>query len=136
VQALRVVKKGQALATVPAWENAEVASYMSTPVLVGQRLVGHSHKKKGQFFALDAATGKTIWLSEGRQGENAALLAGGGAVFALTTDSELLVIDPEAPAFKVLKRYPVASSPVWAHPVLLPEGVLVKDAASLALLRF
>ena len=50
---------------------------MSTPVLEGRPLYGLSHRKKGQLFCLDAATGKTVWLSEGRQGDNAALVAAG-----------------------------------------------------------
>ena len=136
LRAVRVVRKGTAYAAEPVWENAEVANYMSTPVVVGDRVCGLSHKKKGQLFCLDAATGKTLWLSEGRQGENAAILAGGGALYALTTDSELLVLDPAAATFVPKRRYRVASSPVWAHPVLLADGVLVKDARSLALLRF
>jgi outer membrane protein assembly factor BamB len=136
VRALRVVKKGATFVAEPVWENAEVANYMSTPVVVGDRVCGLSHKKKGQFFCLDAATGKTLWLSEARQGENAAILAGGGALYALTTDSELLVADPAAAAFTLKKRYRVASSAVWAHPVLLADGVLVKDFENLALLRF
>ncbi len=136
VRALRVVKKGATFVAEPVWENAEVAQYMSTSVVVGQRVCGLSHKKKGQFFCLDLATGKTVWLSEGRQGENAAVLAAGGTLYALTTDSELLVADPAAAAFALKKRYTVASSAVWAHPVVLADGVLVKDVESLALLRF
>jgi len=46
-------------------------------VLDGGRLYGLSHRKRGQFFCLDAATGKTAWLSDGRQGENAAMVAAG-----------------------------------------------------------
>jgi outer membrane protein assembly factor BamB len=136
VRALRVVKKGAAYAAEPVWENTEVGNYMSTPVVVGDRVCGLSNRKKGQLFCLDAATGRTLWLSEGRQGESASILAGGGALYALTTDSELLVIDPAAAAFTLKKRYAVATSPVWSHPVLLADGVLVKDASSLALLRF
>ena len=136
VKAARIVKTGPALAVQPVWENAEVASYMSSPVVAGDRVYGLSHKKKGQFYCLDAVTGKTIWLSEGRQGENAALLSGGGALFLLTTESELLVASTVSPAFSVLKRYTVAASPTWAHPVVLGEGVLVKDADSLAFLKF
>jgi outer membrane protein assembly factor BamB len=136
LRALRVVKKGAAYATEPVWENAEVANYMSTAVLAGDRVCGHSHKKKGQLFCLDAATGKTVWLSEGRQGENASILAGGGLLYALTTDSDLLVADPAAPAYALKKRWSVASSAVWAHPVVLADGVLVKDVENLARLRF
>jgi outer membrane protein assembly factor BamB len=136
VKAARVVRKGAAFAAEPAWENAEVASYLSSPVLVGGRLCGLSHRRRGQFFCLDAATGKTLWLSEGRQGENAALVTGGGLLYALTTDSELVIADPAAASFGVLRRYDVAESPTWAHPVVLPDGVLVKDAETLALLEF
>ena len=136
VKAVRIVRSGAAFAAQPVWENAEVASYMSSPVVAGDRVYGLSHKKKGQFYCLDALTGKTIWLSEGRQGDNAALLAGGGALFLLTTESELLVANAAGASFSVLKRYSVAASPTWAHPVVLGEGVLVKDAESLAFLKF
>ena len=136
VKAVRIVKTGTALVAQPVWENAEVASYMSSPVLAGDRVYGLSHKKKGQFYCLDAVTGKTIWLSEGRQGDNAALLAGGGALFLLTTESELLVANPVAPSFSVLKRYSVATSPTWAHPVVLGDGVVVKDLETLTFLKF
>ena len=136
VKAVRIVKTGTALVAQPVWENAEVASYMSSPVLTGDRVYGLSHKKKGQFYCLDAVTGKTIWLSEGRQGDNAALLAGGGALFLLTTESELLVANPVAPSFSVLKRYSVATSPTWAHPVVLGDGVVVKDLETLTFLKF
>lgn len=136
MQAVRITRSATGFVAQPVWENPEVANYMSSPVLVGDRLYGLSHKRKGQFYCLEALTGKTIWLSEARQGENASLLAGGGALFVLTTDSELLIARPEGAAFSVLKRYPVAASPTWAHPVVLAEGVLVKDAESLAFLKF
>ena len=47
-----------------------------------------------------------------------------------------LVAKPDGATFAVLKRYTVAPSPTWAHPVVLGDGVLVKDAESLALLKF
>ena len=92
--------------------------------------------RSGQLFCLDAATGKVVWLSEGRLGDNAALVAGGGAVFALTTEADLLVLPQKGDAFAPARRYRVAPSPTWAHPVVTGEGVLVKDRDSLAYLRF
>jgi hypothetical protein len=35
-------------------------------------------------------------------------------------------------AFDVVKRYKVAESAVWAHPVPAGRGVLIKDADTLA----
>lgn len=136
VRALRVVPKGTGLGTEPRWENAEVSAYMSTPVVEGGRVYGLSQRKRGQLYCLDAATGRTIWLSDGRQGENAALVAGGGHVFALTTDGELLLFPQQGSAFATARRWRVAQSATWAHPVLTGEGVLVKDRSHLALLKF
>jgi outer membrane protein assembly factor BamB len=137
VQALRVVaSKGGGWSAQTVWENPDVSLYMSSPVLVRGRLYGFSHRRKGQLFCLDAATGRTIWLSEGRQGDNASLVAAGGAMLALTTEGELLVFEADAATFKVAKRYTVASTPTWAHLAVVADGVLVKDERSLAYLRF
>jgi outer membrane protein assembly factor BamB len=106
---------------------------MSTPVLEGGVLYGLSHKQKGQLFALDAASGKTLWLSEGRVGDNAALVALGPALLALTTDAALIVARPDPKAYSVLRTYTVADTPTWAHPAPAPGGILVKDRESLAL---
>lgn len=136
LRAVRVVRRGAALKVDPLWENTEVSAYMSTPVLVGGRLYGLSHRKKGQFFSVDAATGVTQWLSPGRVGENAAVLAGAGMLFLLTSDAELIVAAQGGRAFEAVKRYDLGTSPTWAHPVILGQGVLVKDADSLTFLRF
>jgi outer membrane protein assembly factor BamB len=136
VKAVKIGRRGAAWAVTPLWENAEVASYMSTPVLVNGRLFGLSHRRKGQLFCLDAATGRTVWLAEGRQGDNAALVAAAGAVLALTTEGQLLVIDPAAPTFTVRRRYTAADDATWAHLAVVEDGVLVKDAQTLSFLKF
>lgn len=134
--ALRVTQRGGTWSATPAWENADVAAYMSSPVAAGGRICGLSHRKRGQLFCLDAATGTTAWLSDGRAAENAALVAAGSNLLVLTTEGELLLVDPSGPAFQLLRRWPVAASATWAHPAVTPEGVLVKDEGSLAFLRF
>ena len=136
LRAIRVARGATGWTTEPLWESADVAAYMSTPVLEGGRIYGLSHRKKGQMFCLDASTGKAIWLSEGRLGDNAALVAGGGRVFALTTEADLLVLPQKGDTFAPARRYRVAPSPTWAHPIVTGEGVLVKDRDSLAYLRF
>lgn len=35
--------------------------------------------------------------------------------------------------FEPLRKYTVADSPTWAHPVILDRGILIKDATTLAL---
>jgi outer membrane protein assembly factor BamB len=133
--AVRPVKQGQAFALETVWTNPDVSNYLSTAVLDGGRLYGLSHKKKGQWFCVDAKTGKTLWLSEGRAAENAAVLAAGGALFLLDTAGTMTVAAADASAFRPLRTWKVAESATWAHPVVMDGGVLVKDVDTLAFLR-
>ena len=71
VDRYRIEKQDDEWETDKTWENKEVSLYMSSPVADGERLFGFSHRHKGQFFAMDLTTGKTLWTSEGRLGDNA-----------------------------------------------------------------
>jgi hypothetical protein len=42
--------------------------------------VGLTQRNKGQFFAVELASGKTLWASDGRMGDYAALMVAGGLV--------------------------------------------------------
>ena len=134
--AARPARKGADWTAATVWTNRDVASYLSTPVLVHGRIYGLSHRKKGQWFCVDAASGRTLWLSDGRQAESAAIVAAAGALFLLGTDAALTVAAPDAAGFRPLRTWTVASSATWAHPIVLDAGILVKDADSLAFLRF
>jgi outer membrane protein assembly factor BamB len=136
VTALRPVKRGNVWAADEAWQNKDASLYMNSPLLRGNLLFGFSHRNKGQYFCIDVKSGKTLWSGDGRQGENAALLLVGDLIFALNNDAELSIFPATATLQPPIKKYKVADSPTWAHPVLLPGRVLVKDANTLALWSF
>ena len=133
VAALTVTKQNNQWATEKLWENADVSLYMSDAVIVGDTLVGFSQRNSGQFFGLDARTGKTLWTSDGRQATNAAIVVAGDLWFALKDDAELIVARKSASAFEPLRRYTVANSATWAQPVISGHRVFVKDVSTLAL---
>ena len=116
----------------PVWQNADVPMYMSTPVESGGYLFGLTHHGRGQFFCLDQRTGKTMWTTKGREGENASFVTSGGLVMAMTTEGELVVLRSNAKAFEPVKRYTLAESAVWAYPALVGGGIVVKDVDTLA----
>ncbi len=120
--------------TETVWQNKEVSMYMNSPVISGNLLFGMSHKNKGQFFCVDAATGKTLWTGDPRQGENAAMLIAGDTIFSLTNNGELIVTSVATKGATVVKKYKVADSETWAHPAIIGKRILVKDQNSLALL--
>ena len=133
--ALKVGEQGGKWEIGARWANDSEVMYMSSPVLVGNRMFGLSHKRKGQLFCMDAATGKTIWANEGRTGQNAALIRAGKHILCYTTDGALIVLDAEADTYKPLKTYQLSESAIWAHPAMLRDGMVVKDATHLTLWR-
>lgn len=118
------------------WENKDISMYMSSPILDGDYLYGMSHKRKGQFFCLNAKTGATLWTSEGREGDNAAFVMTASGIFILSDDAVLTLVKPNEAKYEILKKYTVAQSPTWAHPVLVGNHLLIKDQNSLALWSF
>lgn len=131
VTAVRIARKTDQWVASPAWKNEQVSMYMSSPVINRTTLYGLSHRNRGQFFALDLATGKTLWTTPGRQGENASLIAAGSLLLLSTTNAELIVARPNPAKFEEIRRYTVADSAVWAHPALAPRALLVKDVDKL-----
>lgn len=128
----RVSKKGAAFAATELWHNAELPMYMSTPVADGSYIYGFGHRRKGQLFCLDAKTGRAMWTTEGRGGDNAAIQRAGDNLLVLSTDGTLTVVKRSPDAFQELRRYKVAESATWAHPVLLGREIVIRDADSLA----
>ncbi|HYG81258.1 MAG TPA: PQQ-binding-like beta-propeller repeat protein [Pyrinomonadaceae bacterium] len=132
ITAVRPARRGAAMTAEVVWNNKENELYMNSPVLEGNLLFGMSARKKGQFFCLDAETGKTLWQGPGRMGENAAILNAGAVLFFLTNDATLIVAPASGKEYAPLAQYTVAASPTWAHPVVAGNRIFVKDETTLA----
>ena len=131
--AFTVTRRNNQWVTETTWENADVPMRLSNGVVASDRLFGLSTKNMGQYFSVDARTGKTLWLSEGRQAGNVAIETGGDLIFSLEDDGELLVIRNSATAFEPLRRYKVAETATWTQPAISGNRIFVKDVSSLTL---
>lgn len=132
LSAIRLEKQGGAFVPSEVWNNKENMMYLNSPVVEGNKLFGMSSLKKGQFFAIDLDTGKTLWQGPGRMGENAAILnLGGKVLLLLTNEANLIVLPTDAKEFTPVAQYSVADSPTWAHPVVMGNRILVKDLTTL-----
>lgn len=129
--ALRVTRTGTRWTTAPAWRNEDVPMYMSTPAVSGTAVYGLSTRNRGHFFAIDAATGKTLWTTPGRQAENASIVRAGEYLLMGTTNSELVVVRANPARFEEVRRYTVADSAMWAHPAFAGRTIIVKDVDKL-----
>ena len=133
VTGFRVANRGGSWSFEDVWTNNDVTMDMSTGVLIGNSIYGFSPRNSGQFFAIDANTGQTQWLSEPRQGDNAAIVRAGELWFALETDAELVVARANPKQHEIVKRYTVAEAATWAQPVLSGNRVFIKDVTNISL---
>lgn len=130
-RAFKITRAGAAWTAAEVWKNADVTMYMSSPVAGDGLIYGLSAKRKGQFVALDAATGATKWASEGREGEQASVLLAPGHVLFLTNTGALVVAKRTAAGFQEEKRYDISDTETWTTPVFLGGAILVRDSATL-----
>jgi outer membrane protein assembly factor BamB len=134
--AVRPTLDGETWKAEELWRNDDFSNELSSPVLESGRVFGLAPTKKGQLFAVDASTGKTVWSTGGRDAENAALLTGSGAVLALTSEGELWVLDASADSLTRLAEYQVSEGDsTWAHPAVADDRILIKAGDSLTLWR-
>jgi outer membrane protein assembly factor BamB len=132
IMAIRPSEKNGKWSTETVWHNSDVSLYMSSPVLASGLLFGFSQYKRGQLFCVDPHTGATRWTGPPRQGDNAAVLVSGDQLILLKDNGDLVIARVTGSGLEAQRQYTVADSPTWAHPLVLPNGVVIKDALTLA----
>jgi outer membrane protein assembly factor BamB len=133
LRAFRITRGGAGFEVAEAWSNPGVSLYMSSPVIAGDSLVAFATQKKGQLMVLDPVTGTVTWSAEGRQGENAFLVANGSTALVFLSTGELEVANVTGGRAEIAARYDLADSEVWSHPVVLERHLLTKDRSHVRL---
>ena len=126
-KAVKIEKSGDAFAAKELWANAELGTGFNTPVLKDGFLYGFSDK--GNLYCMDAKTGKTCWTDATKRGQGnfAAVLDAGACLFALPSNSELVVFKPGDKEFSELAKIKVSETPTYATPVLAGKRIFVRD---------
>jgi outer membrane protein assembly factor BamB len=109
------------------WSNPQTPMFMSSPVLIAGTIYGLTTRSLGQFVAIDAISGKTLWRTKGREGENASILGSRSWLLASTTDGNLVVARANPEKYEEVRRYQISESAVWAHPAITDGSIIVKD---------
>jgi outer membrane protein assembly factor BamB len=133
LMAFRPTQKDGTWVTETLWQTSDVTFYLSNPVVVGDTVFGFSQRDRGQYFAVDAKTGKVLWVGPPRQATSAAVVKAGELLFLLNDNAELIVARASQAAFEPLKRYTITDSATWAQPTVSGRRIFVKDVSSLTL---
>ena len=131
--AFAVARRAGQWSTEQIWENAELPLRYTTPVVAGDMLFGLSSRNAGQYLAMDAKTGKTLWTSDGRQAAHASVARSGDLLFSLESDGELVIARNSQTGFEPVRKYKVSANETWAQPAISGNRVFVKDVTSLTL---
>ncbi|MGB7220594.1 MAG: PQQ-binding-like beta-propeller repeat protein [Vicinamibacterales bacterium] len=131
--AFTVARTNNQWTTTNAWESADAPLRLSNALVVGDAVFGLTSRNMGQYFSLDAKTGKTLWTSDPRQAAQAAIVRAGNVVMSLQDDGNLVVFRSGPAAFETLKKYKVAEAETWTQPALSGNRIFVKDVSTLAL---
>ena len=118
------------------WRNAEVTMYTVSPVFADHTIYGMSNKRRGHFVALDAENGTVKWATQGRDGNHASILQTTDHLLFLTDAGVLIVARRTPEGFNEEKRYELGTNATWSLPVLLPDGLLVREANGLVRLHW
>jgi outer membrane protein assembly factor BamB len=133
---LQVNRQNDSWTAEKAWTITELTMRFSSPVQKGNLVFGFSNRTSGIFFCVDADTGKTLWTSDPRQGDNAVVMISGDLLFLLKDNAELVVARATGSGFQPLHTYEVASSSTYASPLMLPKGIVIKDNTTLSYLAW
>jgi hypothetical protein len=122
--------------TEKVWQISELTMRFRSQVEKGNLIFGFSNRTSRIFFCVDAESGKTLWTSPPRQGDNAVILISGDLLFLLKDSSELIAARASGTGFEPLHRYEVADSSTYATPLMLAKGIAIKDNTTLSFLSW
>jgi outer membrane protein assembly factor BamB len=133
---VQVDKQGNSWTTEKVWQISELTMRFSSPVQKGNLVFGFTNRNGGMFFCVDAESGKTLWTSDPKQGDNAVIYISGELLFLLKNNADLIVARATGSGFEPLRTYHVAESATYANPLMLAKGILIKDDTMLSSLSW
>lgn len=131
--AAKIEKQGDGFAAKTLWSNPDLAVQFNTPVLKDGLLFGLSDRNN--LFCINAENGQTAWTNSDARGSRGfgSIVDAGSCLAALANDSELVVFKPDGNAYSEVKRYKVAETITYAHPVIAGKRIFIKDQEALTM---
>ena len=128
-KAIKVEKQGDSFVTKEIWSNKDFGTVYNTPVLKDGLLYGNSNN--GNFFCLDAKTGKMVWSDTNRSDNFCSIIDIGSVFLAIPTNkSELIAFKPNDKKYEETARIKVSDTPVYAYPIASGKRIYIKDKES------
>ncbi len=136
-RAVKIEKKGDALAATDLWTNRDLSVMYNTPVVKDGFVYGLA--ADDTLHCLDAKSGTAVWSAKmkgggGRTAGYGSIVDAGAVLFLLSPAGDLVAFAPGGKEFQEVARYPVGGS--YAYPVIAGPKVYVKDKDAVTLWAF
>jgi len=119
---------GQAVTGI--WVNKDMSVSFNTPVLKNGFLYA-SEARFGYLSCVNAETGETAWADTVKLNRFASTLDLGTVMLNLAGNAQLTFFSPDPTAYKMLARYKVSDTEIYAHPLVVADKIYIKDKEKL-----
>ena len=129
----KVATDQKGMSVSKSWSN-KTEGYMSSPISHEGHVYMHGRDKR--FHCIEASTGKVTWSSEKKFSEYASLVANKDKALALTADGELLLLQLDPSAFKLIDTNKISDEPTWAHLAVCGNELFIRELKGLTKLNW
>lgn len=128
--AVRIAESGGKVKSETAWTSSDLRTYLTTPVVVSDHLVGHD-MRTNRLVCLSLETGELVWSSTSVPGKYFSIVAAGNALLVLNSEGDLRVFRADVKECVELAKWTVSGKGVWAHLAVAGNRIYVKDRETL-----
>lgn len=113
-----------------AWKSDDLKMYVSSPVVMGEHLVGFDFRT-GKLVCLKLADGSVEWASPSLGTKHVSLVLAGDVLLMLTLDGELRVAKATTDDYVELAKWKVSEKNTYAHLAVVGNMLFVKGPQTL-----
>jgi outer membrane protein assembly factor BamB len=128
--ALRIIEENGKVRAEPAWKTDDLRTYLTTPVVFGDHLVGHD-MRTNRLACINLSTGETAWTSPRVPGKYHSIVVAGNAILVLNSEGELYGFEATPKECVELGKWKVADKVTWSYLGVADNRLYVKDKDTL-----
>jgi hypothetical protein len=128
--ALRIIEENGKVKAEPAWKTDDLRTYLTTPVVFGDHLVGHD-MRTNRMACINLSTGETAWTSPRVPGKYHSVVVAGNAILVLNSEGVLYGFEATPKECVELGKWKVADKVTWSYLGVADNCLYVKDKDTL-----
>ena len=128
--ALKLTRDGDKLHTQRVWKSDDLKTYLTTPTVRGDHLIGFDHRTS-KLVCLALEDGATAWTSPAFGTKHLSFVVAGDTLLILTLEGNFIAAKITNEGYEQLVRWKVSEKGTWAHLAVAGNRLLVKGPEEL-----